>query len=120
MTPMTEFVQHLTEVFRLFGPVRSRRMFGGYGVYHQDVMIGLVADDTLFLKTDAVSAQIFSDAGCRPFEYSKHGTTLKMSYFSAPSEVLEDPHVAKTWAALAYDAALRSRGGAKRRRQSRA
>jgi DNA transformation protein len=43
-------------------------MFGGYGIYHQDLMFGLVADNTLYLKTDAESAPYFSAVGSLPFE----------------------------------------------------
>ncbi len=110
MKKVNEFVEHLNEVFRLFGPIYSRRMFGGYGIYHQELMIGLVADDTLYLKTDALSAPHFSEASCLPFEYTKNGVTMKMSYSSAPIEIFDDPEVAKTWAIRAHEAALRSRG----------
>ena len=109
MKKMNEFVEHLSEVFRLFGPIYSRRMFGGYGVYHAELMIGLVANDTLYLKTDGLSAAHFSEAGCLPFEYIKSGISMKMSYSSAPIEIFDDPEIAKTWAARAYEAALRSR-----------
>lgn len=117
MKQANQFVAHLDEVFRPFGPIHSRRMFGGYGVYHQELMIGLVADDTLYLKTDAESLPQFSEAGCLPFEYTKNGVTMKMSYSSAPVEMFEDPVAAKTWATRAYEAALRSRGKASRRKR---
>jgi DNA transformation protein len=106
---VNEFVEHLNEVFRLFGAIHSKQMFGGYGIYHQGLMFGLVANDTLYLKTDAVSAPQFSEAGCVPFEYTKNGTTMRMSYASAPIEIFDDPEMARDWASLAYAAALRSR-----------
>jgi DNA transformation protein len=112
---VNQFVEHLNEVFRLFGPLRSRRMFGGYGIYFKDLMIGLVADDTLYLKTDALSAPEFSAAGCLPFEYTKNGVAMKMSYSSAPAEIFDDPEIAKAWASRAYEAALRSRSKAAKR-----
>lgn len=115
MKKASEFVEHLNEVFRLFGPIRSRSMFGGHGVYHQELMIGLVADDTLYLKADALSAPSFDEAGCLPFEYTKNGATMKMSYFSAPIEIYDDPEAAKVWALRAYEAALRSRNKASKR-----
>jgi len=49
---MSEFVEYLNEVFADFGVIRYRKMFGGYGIYHNDLMFGLVADDQLYLKTD--------------------------------------------------------------------
>ena len=110
MKKVNEFVEHLDEVFRLFGPIHSKRMCGGYGVYHQGLMIGLVADDTLYLKVDSLSSSHFTETGSSPFVYTKNGRAMKMSYSSAPIEILDDPESAKTWATRAYEAALRSRG----------
>lgn len=109
MKRVNEFVEHLHEVFRLLGTINSKPMFGGYGIYHQGLMMGLVANDILYLKTDALSAPQFSQAGCVPSKYTKNGTTMKMSYASAPIALFDDPDMAKDWACLAYVAALRSR-----------
>lgn len=45
---MTEFVDFLEEVFRQFGPTQAKKMFSGYGLYHDEVMFGLIADETRF------------------------------------------------------------------------
>jgi len=116
VTKTNEFVEYLSEVFYLFGPIRSRRMFGGYGIYHQDLMFGLVADDTLYLKADALSLPQFVAAGSAPFEYIKNGTPMKLSYFSAPIEIYDDPDAAKQWAITAYEAALRAKSKTVKRR----
>lgn len=117
MKQASEFVEHLSEVFRPFGAIRSRRMFGGYGIYHQELMIGLVADDTLYLKTDAQTAPLFAAAGGVPFVYTKNGVAMTLSYTSAPVEMFDDPQLAREWAARAWEAALRARhkAGARRR-----
>ena len=94
---MSEFVDYLHEVFEEFGPIRARRMFGGYGVYHDDVMFGLIADDVLYLKADAQSADKFSALGLEQFEYVKNGKSMKMSYFMAPEEIYEDRAEAAAW-----------------------
>lgn len=112
---MSEFVDYLMEVFQRFGEVRARRMFGGYGVYHEDLMFGLVADDVLYLKADDQSAKLFEDKALGPFEYVKNGKSMKMSYYMAPEEIFDDPDVAKVWAQHAYEAALRSRRPARQR-----
>jgi DNA transformation protein len=109
MNTMSEFVDNLEAVFVLFGPVEARRMFGGYGIYHDDLMFGLVADDVLYLKTDEKSVTAFTELGLSPFEYEKHGKKLKMSYYLAPEEIFDDPEQAKAWADRAFEAALRSR-----------
>ena len=106
---MSEFVEYLQEVFREFGPINVRRMFGGHGVYFDGVMIGLVADDTLYLKADKASAPKFTEHGLSQFQYSKGGKIVGMSYYLAPEEALEDPSEMCEWAKLAYEAALRAK-----------
>lgn len=118
MKKESEFVAYLGEVFRSFGEVRSKRMFGGYGLYHQDVMIGLIAEDTLYLKVDAETAPAFSEAGSVPFEYTKNRKKMKMSFFSAPEQIFDDEEQAKRWAEMAYGAALRSKASGGRKRSA--
>ena len=106
---MSEFVDNLEEVFTLLGPISSKRMFGGYGIYHDGLMFGLVADDVLYLKADKKSENLFIDLGLSPFEYEKNGKKMKMSYFLAPEEIYDDPETAREWGVRAFEAALRSR-----------
>lgn len=106
---MSEFVDNLQEVFVLFGPVQARRMFGGYGIFHDGLMFGLVADEVLYLKADGNSSAEFEKRGLGQFEYEKKSKKIKMSYYMAPEEIFDDPEEAKVWASLAFDAALRSR-----------
>lgn len=106
---MNEFIDNLNEVFAPFGAIRARRMFGGYGIYHDDLMFALVADEVLYLKVDEQSIAAFEERGLGPFEYEKNGRKMKMSYHLAPEEIFDDPEQAREWAVLAFDAALRSR-----------
>ena len=105
---MSEFIEHLQEILEPFGPMLARRMFGGYGVYHQGIMFGIVVDDMLYLKSDEASAGDFIAKGLRQFEYQKGEKTVKMSFYLAPEEFLEDSDEAARWAARAYAAALRA------------
>ena len=104
---MSGFTDHLHEVCGAFGPIQTRRMFGGHGVWHQGLMIGLVAGDTLYLKVDEETRGRFEAQGLGPFEYSRKGKTVALSYYQAPQEMLESPSEAVVWARLAYAAALR-------------
>ena len=106
---MSEFVTHVTEALAFFGPITARKMFGGYGIYHNNLMFGLVADDTLYLKADKKSAPLFRELSLEQFEYDKKGKPVKMSYYLAPDDVFEDPSAAHTWATRAYEAAARNR-----------
>jgi DNA transformation protein len=109
MKASSEFVNHLSDVFALFGAIEARCMFGGYGIYHDGIMFALVADDMLYLKADEQSADVFIQAGQPPFEYEKHGKRIRMSYYSAPDEIFDNPEQAREWAERAFEAALRAR-----------
>ncbi len=100
-------VDYLKEVLEPFGPVQARRMFGGLGLYHAGLMFALVADDVLYLKADEASARYFEALDLPRFSYEKRGKTVSLSYFMAPAEMFDDPDAARTWAARAYEAALR-------------
>lgn len=103
----TEFVSYLHEMFAPFGTIYTRRMFGGFGIYHHDLMFGLVIEDTLYLKADDISKTDFEQLCLPPFEYDRQGKTIKLSYFQAPDEIFEDFEQATIWARRAYNAAVR-------------
>ena len=106
---MSELIEHLRGIFEHLGTVRTRRMFGGYGLYHDGVMFGLIADDVLYLKADRDTVAHFEARGLGPFTYRQRGREVTMSYYMAPAEVLEDPQEAVVWGRRAYEAALRAR-----------
>lgn len=105
------------DVFAAFGPVRLRRMFGGTGIYADDVMIGLEASGEIYLKVDAISRPSFEAAGSRPFVYDKDGRTATMSYWLLPDEAREERDAVVPWARLALEAARRKpiKGGRRKR-----
>ena len=106
---MTEFTDYLQEVFEYFGPVNARRMFGGYGIYHKGVMFALVEDDILYLKADDSIAENFITRGLGQFEYAKGEKMIRLSYYQAPEELLEDRDMACEWARKSYKIALESK-----------
>ena len=52
MPVSTEFLEFLVDQLGPLGPVRSKRMFGGAGLFMDGTMFGLVVDDGLYLKAD--------------------------------------------------------------------
>ncbi len=104
----SDFINYLLELLEPLGDVRSRKMFGGYGIYKADLMFALVADDTLYLKADEETRPHFEQAGLGPFLYNKNGKELAMSYYEAPPETLEDAETMCEWAERAYQVAQRA------------
>jgi len=103
-----EFVEYLLELLEPFGGVRAKAMFGGFGIYRDNLMFGLVADDILYFKVDEKTRPGFESKGLPPFTYEKKGKKYSMSYYQAPEEALEDSEEMGAWAEKAYGAALRA------------
>ncbi len=114
-----EYVAHIVDLLQGIGPVESKSMFGGFGVFLEGLMFGLIANDELYLKVDAENRQDFEDLGLQAFAFEKNGKEFKMSYFQVPEEAMEDGELLSFWASKAYGAALRAAAskGAKRNKQ---
>jgi len=102
-------VDHCLELLAPLGAVRARPMFGGHGLYCDDLFFALIALDRLYLKADAQTQAAFKAAGCEPFVYDMKGKPMTMGYWTVPAEAMESPALMQPWARLALAAALRAR-----------
>ncbi len=118
MTMSPEFRDHLLDLLASLGPVAPRRMFGGSGLFLDGTMFGLIFNDVLYLKADAVNQPDFVDLGMDPFVYERKGKPIALSYWQAPSEILDDGESLSEWAGKAWEAARRTpKKPARRRKQ---
>jgi DNA transformation protein and related proteins len=102
-------VDHCLEMLAPLGVVRAKRMFGGHGLYIDELFVALIAFERLYLKVDAQTQPAFESAGCEPFVYDGKGKPITMSYWTVPAEAMESPHLMEPWARQAIAAALRAR-----------
>lgn len=102
-------VEHCLELLAPLGAVRARRMFGGHGLYCDELFFALIADDKLYLKVDDDARPAFLAAGCEPFVYEAKGKPMTMSYWTVPADAMESPALMRPWARHALAAALRAR-----------
>ena len=114
MAKRNEFVEHVVETMRLFGPVEAKRMFGVVGLYHRGAIFALVGVDALYLKADDESRGAFEALDLEPFTFRMKGEEIVTSYYRAPDETLESPDVMLDWARRGYGAALRAAARKKR------
>lgn len=97
----------LEELLAPLGPVALRRMFGGYGVFLDGLMFGLVTGGVLYLKTSPEGRARFEAEGLGPFTYTKKGTEAVLtSYWRTPERLLDEPDELIDWSRDAHRAAI--------------
>ena len=105
------------DLFAEFGPVSVRRFFGGEGIFAGDVMLGMVFDDKIYLKTDAETRRGFVAEKCKPFTFRKGGETIITGYYTIPDRLYDEPEELAAWARAALRIASASPTAEKKRRK---
>jgi DNA transformation protein len=72
------------------GSVTGKSMFGGFGVFHEGEMFGLISSDVLYLKADDSNRAEYEKRGSRQYK--------PMPYWNVPADVLEDNDELRAWA----------------------
>lgn len=94
--------------------VRARRMFGGIGLYANDLFFGVIDDDVLYLKVDDTTRPDYEARGMPQFQ--PDAGAVSMNYSQLPEDVLEDPEALRPWADRALDVARRAKTKRRRKR----
>lgn len=98
---VSQFVEYVIgdQLAQLSG-LSARSMFGGFGIYLDGTIVGIVVGDELYLKVDESNRAEYEAMGSTPFSYEKKdGKSTSISYWSVPDEVIED---SERLAALVY------------------
>jgi DNA transformation protein len=77
--------------------LHAKPMFGGFGLYAENVFFGILAADTLYLKVDDSNRSDYEKAKApafRPFT----NRPMSMSYYAVPLSVLEASPRLALWA----------------------
>lgn len=106
---MSEFTDYLHEVFELAGPITIKRMFNGHTLYFDGLPVGIVYEDTLYLKADAETRNLHEQRSLPQFTYQKRDKTIGLPNFQAPDEIFEDRQEAAIWLKRAYEAGLKAK-----------
>jgi DNA transformation protein and related proteins len=114
-SPQDEFVAFVLEQMVCAGPVRARRMFGGYGIYLGELFVAIVLHEKLYLKACDTTRREFESRGLQPLMFKMRNKQIAAQYFEAPPEVFDDPDVMTQWLQLARTAALQATDRKKRR-----
>jgi DNA transformation protein len=88
----------LEQLAELHG-VRSRAMFGGWGLYWNDLFFGVVDEGRAYFKTSEETRAPYVEASMSYFEPTP-GQGLK-NYYEVPLDVLENSSRLMEWAKIA-------------------
>ena len=102
------FAEFLPEQLAPVGHITMRRMFGKTGVFCDGVMLGMVTENTLYVRVDDQNRATFKEAeSFPPLNYEKKGCTIDLSFWRVPERLIDEPKELVTWARAALEAAHR-------------
>ncbi len=102
------FAEFLCDQLAPLGKVTMRRMFGKTGVFCDGLMLGMVTDDTFYVRVDAQNRMAFKEAEASPpLNYRKKGATIDLAFWRVPERLLDEPDELVAWAREALAAARR-------------
>jgi len=112
------FADFVAEQLDGCGPIVTKRMFGGVGIYSDDIFFAIIDNDILYLKVDDSNRKDFEAAGSGPFRPNgEAGET--MMYYSVPASVLEDADELVSWGRKAIAVAVAAKGRKNTRKGAR-
>lgn len=76
--------------------VDIRPMFGGYGLYRDDVFFGILYKGRLYFRTGPLTRKEYVRRGMKPFKPNARMTSK--TYYEVPADVLEDRDMLRAWA----------------------
>jgi len=107
------------KLFEKFGKVKSRSMFGGFGIFVDDTMFALVVNNLLHIRSCQSISQQFSEAGYQPYVYKKRGFPVVTKYFALPDILWKNSEDILQMAEIALDAAHKEKVSNKKEKPSR-
>ena len=119
MTVQPQYLAYILEQLEGLGRLRSRRMFGGVGLYSGELFFGIIDDDTVFFKSDASNSADYIARSMPRFMPFPERPEAVMAYYQVPADIIEDAESLVAWARKSVAVALASHA-AKAQRKPRA
>jgi DNA transformation protein len=108
MAVQPQFLAYILEQLDSIGSLRSKRMFGGVGLYSGELFFGLIDDDTVFFKADASNSADYTARDMPRFMPFPDRPEAVMAYYQVPADIIEDAESLVSWARKSVAVALAS------------
>jgi DNA transformation protein and related proteins len=118
MAVSESYLAYVVDQLAGLGRLRSKRMFGGVGLYADDLFFGLLDDNGLYFKVDDATRGEFVARGMGPFMPFPDKPDYVMGYYQVPADVIEDPEDLVAWARKALRVSAAAPRKARPRRRS--
>lgn len=102
-----QYRDYVLDLLEPHGPITARSLFGGYGIYYSDLIIGIIIDRQLYFKVDDQLRTEFEVLESTPFVYEGKTKTVAMPYMTVPESILENSTTLPDWIKKSYEVALR-------------
>ena len=104
MTIINHFLLHAVGCMSEVAPISYRRIFNGYGIYHQGVQFAIIVHDRLYFRADEHSRDLYIAKRMSAFLPASISTD-DSNFFQLPDEVLSQPAELIFWMRIAVEAA---------------
>jgi DNA transformation protein len=101
-----EFTSRVIAQLTAARPVRTRKMFGGLGIYLDEAFFGICDDDKTFFKVDDSNIAEYESRGMGPWIM---GGQINDKYREVPDSIMKDPVELGDWIDASAQVALRKK-----------
>jgi DNA transformation protein and related proteins len=102
----SSLASYVTEQLAFLGPISNRSIFGAVGIFIEERLLGIVADEVLYLHTGPTNREDYLARGCRQFKPYPNAFDLTTDHHQVPAEIVTDPQILKEWGERALHAAI--------------
>ncbi|AUI85795.1 DNA transformation protein [Vibrio azureus] len=79
------------KLFEVLGKIKSRSMFGGFGLFADETMFALIVNNQLHIRADQQASSHFETQGLKPYVYKKRGFPVVTKYYAISDQLWESP-----------------------------
>ena len=97
---------YVTGELAFLGRISNRGIFGAVGIFIDERLLGIVANEVLYLHTGPVNREEYLTRGMAQFKPYPNAFDLTTDHHEVPVDVVRDPQQLKVWGERALRAAV--------------
>lgn len=106
MQMKSSLANYVTEQLTFLGPISNRPIFGAVGIFVEERLLGIVANEVLYLHTGPANRGDYLSRGSRQFKPYPNAFDLTTDHHEVPRDILDDVDQLKVWGERALQTAV--------------